>query len=194
MKRFIAAILCAGLIAVATTGCGYTDALAQNSSSQTQETSQADDNQSATADEVSEDNFDDNLDGLCNYFAKMDYIATKKDAIDESALTKMDASLIGAKSGNKFTTKYNGKAVTIELYEYDTKNLNDTAKDVIASVEKDGTFTILELPAVKAYLSDNGKYLMVYTDSSIDDEEPDTESDNYKHREEVIENFKSFHK
>ena len=193
MKRIIAAILCTGMIAVAMTGCGYTDALAENSSSQTQETSQADSND-ATADEVSADNFDDNLDGLCNYFAKMDYIATKKDAIDESALTKMDASLIGAKSGNKFTTKYNGKDVTIELYEYDTKNLNDTAKDVITSVEKDGTFTILELPAVKAYLSDNGKYLMVYTDSSIDDEEPDTESDNYKHREEVIENFKSFHK
>ena len=82
----------------------------------------------------------------------------------------------------------------IELYEYDLNNLNDTAKSVINSVKKDGSFVILDLPAVTAYLSDNGKYMMIYTDNSIDKKNPDENSDSYKHREQVIENFKEFHK
>ena len=116
----------------------------------------------------------------------------KDGKLDESSVTVMDASLIGAKEGKKFVTAYGGKAITIELYEYDLKNLNDTAKTVIESVKNSGEFTILDLPSVKAYLSNNGRYIMVYTDASIDDATPDKESDNYKHREEVIKNFKSF--
>ena len=188
MKKIIVLILCAGTLAISMAGCGYTDALADNSSSQT-ETTQAESND-ATADEASSKKFDDTFDGLCNYFADKEYIANKDGKIDEKSVTEMDTSLIGAKNGKKFTTKYGGKAVTIELYEMDTNS--DTAKDIIASIEKDGTFTILDLPAVTAYLSDNGKYLMIYTDESI--KEDDAEDDNYKHREEVIENFKSFNK
>ena len=43
-------------------------------------------------------------------------------------------------------------------------------------------------------MSDSGKYLMIYTDASIDDSNPDKEADNYKHREEVIKEFKAFKK
>lgn len=189
MKKIIALILCAGTLAISVAGCGYTDALAENSSSQTETTQAA--SQTATADEATAEDFENTFDGLCNYFANMDYIAKDKEGkIDENAVTKMDASLIGAKKGNRYTTEYSGDAVTIELYEMDTNN--DTAKEIIASVEKNGTFSILDLPDVTAYLSDNGKYLMIYTDESI--KEDDAESDNYKHREEVIENFKAFHK
>ena len=191
MKKFLAAILCAGLIAVTTAGCGYTDALAGNSST-TQETTVA------TADEadaeVKADSYKDNLNGLCEYFGAKGYISTKDGKVDESVMTEMDASLIGAKEGKKFSTTYGGNSITIELYEYDTKNLSDKANEIISSVEKNGTFTILELPAVKAYMSDSGKYLMIYTDTSIKDAEPDTTADNYKHREEVINDFKSFKK
>lgn len=193
MKRFIAAILCVGLIAAISAGCAYKDALSKDNTATTQATEAT--GSAATPSEVEEKNFEDNLNGLSNYFANKGYITTKDGKIDESTVTVMDASLIGAKEGKKYATAYGGKAVTIELYEYDVSNvnnLNDTAKAVIESVKNNGEFTILDLPSVKAYLSNNGRYIMIYTDSSIDDAKPDKESDNYKHREEVIKNFKSF--
>ena len=189
MKRFIAAILCVGLIAAISTGCAYKDALSKDNTATTQATEAAG---SATKDEPKAADFKDNLERLINYFTELEYLAMKDGKLDESTVTVMDASLIGAKEGKKFVTAYGGKAVTIELYEYDVKNLNDTAKAVVESVKNSGEFTILDLPPVKAYLSNNGRYIMVYTDASIDDANPDKESDNYKHREEVIKNFKSF--
>ena len=190
MKRFIAAILCVGLIAAVSTGCAYKDALSKDNTATTQATDAT--GSSATADEPKPADFKDNLEGLISYFTELEYLAMKDGKLDESSVTVMDASLIGAKEGKKFVTAYGGKAITIELYEYDLKNLNDTAKTVIESVKNSGEFTILDLPSVKAYLSDDEKYLLIYTDSSIDDANPDKESDNYKHREEVIKNFKSF--
>lgn len=190
MKRFIAAILCVGLIAAISTGCAYKDALSKDNKATTRAIEAT--GNVATVDEIDAKNFSDNLQGLSEYFAKKEYITTKDGKIDESTVTVMDASLIGAKEGKKYATSYGGKAITIELYEYDLKNLNDTAKTVIESVKNSGEFTILDLPPVKAYLSNNGRYIMVYTDASIDDANPDKESDNYKHREEVIKNFKSF--
>ena len=188
MKRFIAAILCVGLIAAVSAGCGYKDALSKDNKT-TQATEATN---SATKDEPKAADFKDNLQGLTDYFTKLGYLTLKDEKLDESTVTVMDASLIGAKEGKKFLTAYGGKAITIELYEYDVKNLNDTAKTVVESVKNSGEFTILDLPSVKAHLSDNEKYLMIYSDSSIDDANPDKESDNYKHREEVIKNFKSF--
>lgn len=192
MKRFFAALLCAGLIVAFSAGCGYKDALSkQNTATQATDSTGS----LATTDEIKAENFADNLEGLSNYFVKLGYITEKDGKIDESTVTVMDASLVGAKEGKKYATSYGGKAITIELYEYDLTNLsklNDTAKAVIESVKNSGEFTILDLPSVKAYLSNNGRYIMVYTDASIDDANPDKESDNYKHREEVIKNFKSF--
>lgn len=189
MKRFIAAILCAGLIAAVSTGCAYKDALSKESTT-TQATEAT--GSAATADEPKLSDFKDNLEGLTNYFAELGYLTMKDGKIDESTVTVMDASLIGAKEGKKYATSYGGKAITIELYEYDVNNLNDTAKTVVESVKNSGEFSILDLPSVKAYLSDDEKYMLIYTDASIDDANPDKESDNYKHREEVINNFKSF--
>lgn len=193
MKRFFAAILCIGIIAAVSTGCAYKDALSKENTTTTQATDAT--GSLATVDETENKNYSDNLEGLSNYFADKGYITTKDGKIDESTVTVMDASLIGAKEGKKYATSYGGKAITIELYEYDLTNLseiNDTAKTVIESVKNNGEFTILDLPSVKAYLSNNGRYIMIYTDASIDDKKPDENSDNYKHREEVIKNFKSF--
>ncbi len=189
MKKIIATILCAGLIVLTAAGCNYSDALAENSANATQ-SSQTSDSQTEEK-KVTDEDFEDNLDGLCNYFAAKEYIETKDDKINESKMTKMDASLIGAKEGKKFVIPF-GKNVTLELYEYDTKNLNDKAKEIIASVEETGKFTILDLPEVEAYMSDSGKYLMIYTDASIDKKNPDKESNNYLHREDIIKDFKAF--
>ena len=182
MKRVLASLLCAGMLIVFASGC-------MGGGKQTNP------EDVATGDEASSldpKDYKNNFEGLCNYFAAYGYINPKYD--DKN--TEMDASLIGAKVGKKFTAiRIDDKDVnniTIELYEYDTQNHNATADEVIGSVKEDGTFSILELPRVNAYLSDNGKYLMIYTDKGLDEKK--TDSDNYKWREEVLEKFKAFHK
>lgn len=181
MKRVLAALLCAGLIMIFTSGCFGAP--------------QVNPEDVATGDEASSLNaadYKNDFEGLCNYFAAYGYINPK----DPTKTSEMDASLIGAKVGKKFTAvridDVDVKNITIELYEYKTDNLNATADEVIGSVKSNGTFTILELPEVKATISDNGKYLMIYNDKGLD--ETKTDSDNYKWREEVLEKFKSFHK
>ena len=181
MKRVLAALLCAGLLIVFASGCMGGG-------------QQANPEAVATGDEASSldaKDYKNDFEGLCNYFAAYGYINPK----DESKNTEMDASLIGAKIGKKFTAvkmdDKDVKDITIELYEFDTQSQNATADEVVKSVKADGTFSILELPDVKAYLSDNGKFLMIYNDKGLD--ESKTDSDNYKWREEVLEKFKSFH-
>ena len=117
-----------------------------------------------------------------------DFLGSKDGSI------KMDASAIGAKEGKKFAAKYAGSNIIIELYSYDTKKTNSTADEIVKSVKDNGTFSIYGLPDVTAYLSDNGNYLMIYTDTAIDKTNPDKNSDNYKHREQVIKDFKAFKK
>lgn len=186
MKKFLAAVLCAGLIAVAASGCGYSDPLAKTPDT-TQSASAGE--QSETQKIIKDTDYKNNLGGLVDYFAAKKYINN-----DEKSVTKMDAASIGAKEGKKFANTYNGKNITIELYEYNTDNLNNTAKSILDSVKTKGTFSIYDLPDVPAYISDNGKFLMVYTDASIDKENPDKTQDNYIHREEVITDFTAFHK
>lgn len=185
MKRFIAAVSCAGLIAVSAAGCGYQDAL--DSASKATETTAADATSETTADATSAPvaDYEDNLDGLYNYFVDLGYISK------DNSVTDMDVALIGAKQGKKYAVSGN---LTIELYEYDTDNLNDTANEIISSVKENGKFTILDLSPVKAYLSDSGKYLMIYSDTSIKDENPDTSADAYIRRQNVIDDFTSFKK
>ena len=90
--------------------------------------------------------------------------------------------------------KYAGSNIILELYYYDKKKTNSTADEIVKSVKDNGTFSIYGLPDVTAYLSDNGNYLMIYTDTAIDKTNPDKNSDNYKHREQVIKDFKAFKK
>lgn len=180
MKRVLAALLCAGLLLVFASGCMGTGVNQEDI---------------ATGDEASSleaKDYNDDFEGLCNYFAAYGYINPK----DTSTTIDMDAALVGAEIGKKFTAKRikdtDVKNITIELYAFNTEKLPATADEIIASVKKDGTFSILELPEVHAYLSDNGKYMMIYTDKGLD--ETKTDSVNYEYREEVLEKFKAFHK
>ena len=193
MKKIISALMCMGILAAALTGCGYNDALENSNKKATQATEST---QAENAPVVKDSDYKDSLAGLADYLADKGYIEKKKDketqkeVIDDSKVTKMDAKLIGAKEGNKYLV---GKNIYIEIYAYDTANLDNTAKDVISSVKTDGKFEILDLPAVEAFLSDNGKYLMVYTDITIKKDNPDTTAQNYVIRQECVEDFKAFH-
>jgi hypothetical protein len=72
----------------------------------------------------------------------------------------------------------------VELYQFDTKKTNDT----VEAVKKDGKFTIYE-KEVEAYVSDNGKYLMIYSDTAVTD---DTTTEAYKTKQSAIKAFKEF--
>lgn len=189
MKKILAAILCAGLVAVTAAGCGYTDALAEAKRAQNTTTATQESQEETKPKEIKSTDYKNNLEGLSDYFVKKEYINN-----DKKNVTEMDAASIGAQQGKKFSVSYNGKNTSIELYEYDTAKLNDTANKILNEVKSNGTFSVFNLPAVPAYISDNGKFLMVYTDASISKDNPDKTADNYKHREEVIEDFKAFNK
>lgn len=110
------------------------------------------------ADSVKIDDYKDNLDGLESYLKKRAFLPD----IDG---TEMSYDMIGAKAGHRYMFTLNGSQVTAEFYEYDLKNLNSEAKTTIESVKKEGKFELLGI-TTEATLSDNGKYLMIYTDNS----------------------------
>ena len=189
MKRIFAALICAGVITVSLAGCSYQDALF-NANSSSQSAQSQGNTQETTEPEAKASDFEKNLSGLSKYFEKLGYIskAEKADGDNADPYISMDASLVGAEQGRKYVAG----SVTIELYEYDTSKQNDTAKEIIGEIENNGKFSILELPEVKAYLSNSKKFMMIYTDKSINDEKPDENADNYKRRQAMVEKLAEF--
>ena len=69
----------------------------------------------------------------------------------------------------------------------------DTAKEIVKEVKDSNSFTIIEgYPVNAAYLSNNGKYLMIYNDTKIDKDNPKKDSNEYKARENAVEDFLAF--
>jgi predicted small lipoprotein YifL len=185
MKKIISALLMAFVIAVSAAGCGYNDALEQASKANQQTTSASQSASEQTSKEA-EKAYKDSFDGLCSYMQDKGYYT------DKAVKTEMDASFIGAKQGIKYSISNN---LAIELYEYDTAKLNDTAKEIVKEVKESNSFTIIEgYPVNAAYLSDNGKYLMIYNDTKIDKNKPDKNSNEYKARENAVKDFLAFQK
>jgi len=173
MKKIIIlalAIVMAGTMAA----CGMGDVGGATSSAPAQSVASV-----PTVSKVDAQGMDDTLAGLEKYLAA-------NSAISGDA-TEMDATFIGAKSGAKYQGDFNGKnTVTVELYEYDTKSLNEKAQTVLNDVKSKGTFTIMS-QTVPAVISDNGKYLMIYKDTSSADQ-------NKAHQADVTKMFKEFKK
>lgn len=185
MKKIISALLMASVIAISAAGCGYNDALEQASKANQQTTSASQSASEQTSKEA-EKVYKDSFDGLCSYMQDKGYYT------DKAVKTEMDASFIGAKQGIKYSISNN---LAIELYEYDTAKLNDTAKEIVKEVNESNSFTIIEgYPVNAAYLSDNGKYLMIYNDTKIDKNKPDKNSNEYKARENAVKDFLAFQK
>lgn len=185
MKKIISALLMASVIAISAAGCGYNDALEQASKANQQTTSASQSASEQTSKEA-EKVYKDSFDGLCSYMQDKGYYT------DKAVKTEMDASFIGAKQGIKYSISNN---LAIELYEYDTAKLNDTAKEIVKEVKDSNSFTIIEgYPVNAAYLSDNGKYLMIYNDTKIDKNKPDKNSNEYKTRENAVKDFLAFQK
>ena len=148
MKKwsFVLAVI---LVLMLFSACGVTGW--DGSSSSQQESTPS----STVNENVSDENYEDNLAGLIGYF--------KEAGIITGDTETMQAAMIGAKDGARFTAKN----YSVEIYEYDLSDLNETAQGVLASVREKGTFELLGFEA-KASLSGSGKYLMVLNESDSD--------------------------
>ena len=150
-KNWLAALLAAAVLCAAMlSGCGegYVD-LTASSQTASEESSSA----------LTETEVQDSLLGLVVFMIAQGYVS--------GTPSEMDGSMIGAKD---LGHRYVSGAVTAEFYEYDLSNLNDTANTVRASVEENGTFEIVGQTVQNVYLSDNGKYLMIYNNAATDEE------------------------
>ena len=124
------------------------------------------------------DDYEANLDGLCKYFEDKGFVnkESKKD---------MYADVIGAKAGYKYEATINGGNYIIELYEFDTENLDSHGSSTVSAVKAEGHYTMLD-NQINAMLSDNGKYMMSYGDVSEDEA-------NKQRKEEIVKAFNEFH-
>lgn len=117
---------------------------------------------------VNPSDYDNNVDELCKYLKALDYLKGEP--------VKMAADLIGAEKGYRYVFAYEKGNINAELYEYNTNKLNDKAKATIESVKENGYFQIQGFDKVEAYMSDNGKYLIIYSDSNLIDNNSPNES------------------
>lgn len=114
-------------------------------------------------------NFTENLVGLEKYLIALGYIPEKAEP------QELMCSVLGAKAGDRFNFRVDGAVVYVELFEYDTDNLNDDAKRVIKEVEENGKYYVfgenesVSNASYEATLSSNKKYLVSYTINSQDE-------------------------
>ena len=118
---------------------------------------------------VKSSDYKNDLEGLEKYLTALNYLPEKAEA------TEMLYKVIGAKDGDRYNFRVNNATVVVELYEYDPDALGDEGKRVLNEVKEQGEFRVFdkdsqidENPAYPATLSNNGKYLVLYTDSSSD--------------------------
>lgn len=175
MKKIFFTIICT-LMVISLVGCAQAGAQLEN----------IDTTKDVNTDSVNVSDYENNLEGLEKYLTELNYIPAKAEA------TEMMYRVIGAIDGDRYIFNVNNSTITIELYEYDPDNLNDDAKRVLGEIKENGEFHVFEDKSIDnnatypGIISDNGKYMMIYKDSS--DSEANTE-----HKKSAEEAFKSFH-
>ncbi|MBQ8134023.1 MAG: hypothetical protein IJ192_06445 [Clostridia bacterium] len=177
MKKIILIVMSL-VIAVSLTGCMG----AGDNSTPSVNTDEAKDSKKLKISDYKND-----LSGLEKYLVALNYIP------GDCEPTEMMYNVIGAKDGDRYNFKVDNSIVYVELYEYDTDNLNDDAKRVINEVNKTGKFHVLgdntddeDAAVFDAELSTNGKYLLIYN-GSTDNEKTE------KRKKDFTNVVKSFH-
>ncbi len=199
MKKIIAAVAVCLIVIFVFAGCN--DPLASSNTSETKSSSAASSaNSSKTSSSAKKvKTYDDSFSGLETYMKDKGFLtddiienANKKD--DKTGKTRMELpdniegvdykygyEYIGAETGKK----YINNNVIIELYAFKEGEQNDT----IDSVKNKGTFVLFDAE-IKAYLTPDDKYMLIYTDKNV--KEGDTESDAYKTMQKTIKTFEAF--
>lgn len=130
-----------------------------------------------TVEEVPYTEFDDSLDGLC------DFLTANKAVAGEP--TEMAYETIGAAGGYRYRFILNNSTVQVEVYAFDLENLGEQGQAVLDSVKESGQFLMLD-NQVPATLSGSGQYMMIYTDNS-------TSAENTAQKDRVLGLFQGFY-
>lgn len=186
MRKLIVSVMAVMIMAIGFAGCNN-DPLSKQNVEANAATASTEATNATEAETAKDKTYKETVDGIAELFVDKGYMAIEK---DNANVTEMDASIIGAKEGKRYTTSYNNAEVVIEIYSFDMtdEKLKETAEQTIKSVKEEGKFRIFQLDPVTAYLTDSDKFLLVYTDRS----NPAEDSDNYKRMQEAIETFKAF--
>ncbi|MBQ1546571.1 MAG: hypothetical protein IIZ59_03460 [Clostridia bacterium] len=178
MNKFISIIAAAAVALALLSGCDSDISATQaNSGSNESQT------QTMTGDGTNgADEYEKNLEGFIQYMSDNDFISGEG--------TELTSAAIGASSGRRFTVSTPVSRHTIELYEY-TDQTSDIAKKTIANAKKDGSFHLFESTEnvtqyTTAVVTDDGRFLMLYTDSS----EGDGKNEQRQAAVEAVKNFK----
>ena len=137
---------------------------------------------------VKQSDYNNDLEGLEKYLNALGYIPDDCKPVEMTL-----CSVIGAKDGDRYIFNVNGTNVAIELYEYDTDDLNEDAQRVLDEIKETGKFHVFKDKSIDgdntypAIISDNGKYMMIYND-------PSKETQNITQKNTVEATFKSFYK
>lgn len=176
MKKILAALLVA-LMVVSLAGC------AGGAQVQIKELTEY-----ATPDEIKPAKYKDTLEGLCNYMAALGYAYDVPASYDEAAIAKdnnpkvMAAKEIGADAGYKFRFKLGEAVYALEFYSF-----SDFEGEIYKSAKADGKFVMGsgdgETEINNVYISDSGKYMLIY---HSDKDAPET-------KDKIVKAFKGFY-
>lgn len=100
---------------------------------------------------------------------------------------ELTASVIGAEYGERYTISSGGSKIYVELYEYEDTN-SELALKVLSEAKNRGTFSLyndLSTENTAAAVTPDGKYLMLYTDSS-------TNANNVQIKNDAVEAVKNY--
>ena len=156
IKKLMALVLAAALC-VSLAAC----AVPQTSADKLETSSTTEDGEAVTEDKDPAD-YETDIQGLCKFFEESGLTAGEK--------VQMSYDVIGAVNGYKYAYSYNDSSVQVELYEFPTENIPETAQAVIDSVREAGSFEILD-STVPAQISEDGRFMMVYTDAKAEGDE-----------------------
>lgn len=179
MKKIVSIIAAALLAVTAFAGCTQStpDVTASNTSSA------ASDTESKVESKTSDGKYDNSFDGFVQYMTDGGFVSG--DAVDTTA------SAIGATQGKRFTMSSGTAKIYVELYEFPTENLSDTASTTVANARNNGTFEIYGYTSATqntvAAVTDDGRFMMLYTDAS-------TNESNVTNKDEAVKAVKSFGK
>lgn len=164
MKKFISIIAAAAVAAVVITGC--TGDAGTSASSAATDSSAESAGQTMTGDGTkSPESYDNTFDGFVQYMTDNGVVAGEGE--------ELTAAAIGAQTGKRFTVSSGVSKHTVELYEF-TDQTSEMAAKTIANARADGSFHLFDSTEnvtkyTLAAVSEDGRFLMLYTDNSESD-------------------------
>lgn len=179
MNKIISVIAATSIAAVMLAGCTSDTTAASSAASDASATSSG---ETMTGDGTkSPDSYSKDFDGFVQYMTDNGFISGE--GVD------LTAAAIGAETGKRFTVSSAVSKHTVELYEYKDQT-SSMAEKTISNARADGSFHLFDSTETMtkntlAVVSEDGRFLMLYTDAS----ESDGVSEQKEKAAEAVKNF-----